>query len=174
MISAKNFIDYLISNNLKFFSGVPDSLTQEICKYIENTAAVSSNLRFMPAANEGVAISFALGSYLASGIPGVVFMQNAGIGNAMNPLVSLASKSVFNLPIILLVGWRGEPGKIDEPQHLLQGKLTRNILLDMEFEVDIISEETTIEKIKKSKYIEKTISINGKLAYLFKGGSIEE
>jgi phosphonopyruvate decarboxylase len=175
MISAKKFINYLISNNLKFYSGVPDSLTQEICKFIESTANNGKNtIRFLPAANEGIAVSFAIGHYLASGTPGVVFMQNAGVGNAMNPLVSLASKSVFDIPLILLVGWRGQPGKSDEPQHMLQGRLTKNLLLEMEFNVEIISKETSIKKLKESKLLEKTISSNRKVAYLFTGGSLEE
>ena len=175
MISAKKFINYLISNNIKFYSGVPDSLTKEICKFIESTANNGKNtIKFMPAANEGIAVSFAIGSYLASGTPGVVFMQNAGVGNAMNPLVSLASKSVFDIPLILLVGWRGQPGKRDEPQHMLQGKLTKNLLLEMEFDVEIISKETRISILKESKLLEKTISSKRKIAYLFSGGSLEE
>lgn len=110
------------------FCGVPDSLLKDLCAYItDNTTSEQHTIT----ANEGNAIGLAAGHYLATGRPAVVYMQNSGIGNCVNPLLSLTDAEVYNIPALLLIGWRGEPGKKDEPQHVKQGKVTDSLLETM-------------------------------------------
>lgn len=175
MIKSNSFLDHLVENNLTFYSGVPDSLTSKICMHIEETARVKdSPIIFLPAAHEGIAVAFAIGRYLATRVPGVVFMQNAGIGNIYNPIASLASKEAFDIPLVLIVGWRGEPGKKDEPQHQLQGKLTQGHLKDLGFVIEHINPRSSISSIKNSKILENSIKNREKIVFLFSGGSIDE
>lgn len=125
MISPKFFIDSLSDRQIDFFSGVPDSLLKNICAYIADNKDEKHNII---AANEGAAIGLAAGHYLATSEIPVVYMQNSGEGNIINPLASLTDKEVYNIPILLLIGWRGEPGVHDEPQHVKQGKITIPLL----------------------------------------------
>lgn len=125
MISPKTFAAALSKNGINFFTGVPDSLLKDFCAYIADTAPSASHVI---AANEGNAVALAAGHYLATGDIGLVYMQNSGLGNSVNPLVSLADRDVYGIPIILLIGWRGEPGAKDEPQHVKQGKVTLELL----------------------------------------------
>ena len=121
MIDTAIFCDALIQQRVDFCAGVPDSLLRHFC------AGISAKLpsrRHVVAANEGAAIALAAGHYLATGRPGLVYMQNSGLGNAVNPLVSLADPEVYGVPMVLLIGWRGEPGVKDEPQHAKQGAIT--------------------------------------------------
>jgi len=118
MIDPSLFYKFLSERGVHFFTGVPDSLLKSFCAY----AAGRGN--HITAVNEGAAVALAAGSYLATGKVPLVYMQNSGIGNAVNPLLSLADGDVYRIPMILLVGWRGEPGVKDEPQHRKQGKAT--------------------------------------------------
>lgn len=125
MIQPKFFIDTLAKQGITFFSGVPDSLLKNICAYITDNIPAKDNII---AANEGGAIGLAAGYYLATGKIPVVYMQNSGEGNTVNPLMSLTDKDVYNIPVLLVIGWRGEPGRHDEPQHVKQGKVTLPLL----------------------------------------------
>ncbi|KAA4739868.1 phosphonopyruvate decarboxylase, partial [Bacteroides fragilis] len=125
MISPKFFIDSLSDRQIDFFSGVPDSLLKNICAYIADNKDAKHNII---TANEGAAVGLAVGHYLATREIPVVYMQNSGEGNIINPLASLTDKEVYNIPILLLIGWRGEPGVHDEPQHVKQGKVTIPLL----------------------------------------------
>ncbi len=125
MILCKKFYDKLIENKLDFFTGVPDSLLKDFCAYVTDNTSEKNNII---AANEGNAIALAAGHYLATGKFGLVYMQNSGLGNTVNPLTSLADKEVYSIPMLLVVGWRGEPGKKDEPQHVKMGKVTLDVL----------------------------------------------
>ena len=138
MLNPKFFIDYLKSKGVDFFAGVPDSLLKNICAYISDSVESGHNI---VAANEGAAIGLAAGHYLATGKPGLVYMQNSGEGNAINPLASLTDKDVYNIPVLLLIGWRGEPGVHDEPQHIKQGKITTDLLDVLEVKYEILSKE---------------------------------
>ena len=120
MIDTNEFLNTLNEYGFDFFTGVPDSLLKNLCAGISNSVKLSN----ITAANEGNAVSLACGYYLSSGKPAVVYMQNSGIGNAVNPLLSLADEDVYSIPFLMIVGWRGEPGTSDEPQHKKQGKLT--------------------------------------------------
>lgn len=138
MISPKFFIDKLEENNINFFTGVPDSLLKNICAYIEDNKDENHNII---AANEGAAMGLATGHYLATGEIPVVYMQNSGEGNIINPLASLTDKEVYNIPILLIIGWRGRPGVHDEPQHIKQGKVTLHLLETMEIKYTILSKD---------------------------------
>lgn len=138
MLDCDAFYQALISSGLSFFAGVPDSLLKDFCAYVTDHAGAGNHII---TANEGNAIGLAAGHYLATGNPGMVYMQNSGLGNAVNPLTSLADPDVFGIPMLLLVGWRGEPGKEDEPQHVKQGKITLSLLESLEIEYSILPAE---------------------------------
>ena len=122
MIDAGFFCNLLASHGTEFFTGVPDSLLKSFCAWITDHSIGKNHII---AVNEGTAVALASGYHLATGKIPLVYMQNSGIGNAVNPLLSLADGDVYRIPMILLAGWRGEPGVKDEPQHLKQGKVTR-------------------------------------------------
>ena len=124
-IDAKEFYDGLVERGLDFFAGVPDSLLKDLCACISDNAPRGRNII---AANEGNAVGMACGYHVATGRCGVVSMQNSGEGNAVNPLLSIADPDVYSIPMLLVIGWRGEPGKHDEPQHVKQGKVTCALL----------------------------------------------
>lgn len=137
MINTKEFYDYLIEKKLDFFAGVPDSLLKNLCACIKENSDKTHNII---TANEGNAIALASGYHIASGNYGVVYMQNSGIGNAVNPLLSLADEEVYSIPMLIIVGWRGEPGVKDEPQHIKQGKVTVDLFKTMGIETVILNE----------------------------------
>ena len=140
MISSKFFIDSLCSMQMEFCTGVPDYLLKNVCAYITDHFVTERNVI---AANEGAAVGLAAGYYLATKKIPVVYMQNSGLGNAVNPLMSLTDKEVYNIPLLLLVGWRGEPGVKDEPQHIKQGKVTLPLLEAMGIKYAIMSQNET-------------------------------
>lgn len=138
MIASEKFYQSLITNSVNFFTGVPDSLLKDICSYITD---YTPRERHIIAANEGGAIALATGYHLASGNIPLVYMQNSGIGNAINPLLSLADAEVYSIPMLLIIGWRGEPNVKDEPQHIKQGKVTLNLLDAMKIPYAILPDE---------------------------------
>lgn len=152
MISPKFFIDKLGSLGIDFFAGVPDSLLKNICAYISDNLDAEHNII---AANEGGAVGLAAGYHLATGRVGCVYMQNSGEGNVINPLASLTDKEVYNIPILLLIGWRGRPGVHDEPQHVKQGKITTGLLNTMGINFDVLSKDEE----KAAKQIETAVKI---------------
>ena len=128
MISPDSFLDMLEGSGIGFFAGVPDSLLKNFCSALKERDASSPIRRHVIAANEGGAVGLVAGHYLATGEIGCVYMQNSGEGNAVNPLASLMDRDVYGIPALLLIGWRGEPGVKDEPQHVKQGKITLSLL----------------------------------------------
>lgn len=137
MINTESFFQYLIDHDCDFFTGVPDSLLKELCSCISDRCDAKHNII---AANEGNAVALASGYYLSTGKIGVVYMQNSGEGNAVNPLLSLADPKVYSIPMLLIVGWRGEPGVHDEPQHVKQGEVTLALLEAMGIEYRVLSD----------------------------------
>lgn len=137
-MTCAEFHDALVADGFTFFSGVPDSLLKDFCAYITDRTAPA---RHIIAANEGGAIALASGYHLATGNIGVVYLQNAGQGNAVNPLVSLVDPDVYSIPMLLIVGWRGEPGVHDEPQHVKQGKITLDLLKTLGIPYAILSKD---------------------------------
>ena len=150
MIRPEFFIEKLRENGIDCFAGVPDSLLKNICAYITDHCDTEHNII---AANEGAAVGLAAGHYLATGQPACVYMQNSGEGNIINPLASLTDPEVYNIPVLLLIGWRGRPGVHDEPQHVKQGKVTTGLLNTMGINFDVLSKEED----KAEKQIAKAI-----------------
>ena len=138
MISPSFFCGQLKDLGVGFYSGVPDSLLKNLCAYITDTVPAKDNII---AVNEGCAVGLASGYHIATGKIPVVYMQNSGLGNATNPLLSLADEDVYNIPMILIIGWRGEPGVHDEPQHVKQGKVTTGLLNVMGIDYTVLSKE---------------------------------
>ncbi|MBU0528491.1 phosphonopyruvate decarboxylase, partial [bacterium] len=158
-------------NKVDFFTGVPDSLLKQLCLCIDTN--VSSDKHII-AANEGNAVALATGYHLGTGKMALVYMQNSGLGNAINPLLSLADPEVYSIPMLILIGWRGEPGVKDEPQHIKQGKVQLDLLDAMNLPYDIISANDTEWQQKITKGIEIAISENRPYAIVVKKGTFEK
>lgn len=150
MIRPEFFIERLRENGIDCFAGVPDSLLKNMCAYITDHCDAAHNII---AANEGAAVGLAAGHYLATGKPACVYLQNSGEGNIINPLTSLTDQEVYNIPVLLLIGWRGRPGVHDEPQHVKQGKVTTGLLNVMGINYDVLSKEED----KAEKQIAKAV-----------------
>ena len=146
MVSVERFYTTLLNNGVDFFAGVPDSLLKDICAYITDNAPKEKSLI---TANEGVAVGLAAGYYMASGRLPLVYMQNSGLGNTVNPLLSLADEKVYSIPMVLMIGWRGEPGTKDEPQHQKQGEVTLALLEAMQVPYVILDadEEKAVRQV---------------------------
>lgn len=150
MIRPEFFIERLREDGIDCFAGVPDSLLKNMCAYITDHCDVAHNIIV---ANEGAAVGLAAGHYLATGRPACVYMQNSGEGNIINPLASLTDQEVYNIPVLLLIGWRGRPGVHDEPQHVKQGKVTTGLLNVMGINYEVLSKEED----KAEKQIAKAV-----------------
>lgn len=144
MIQNKVFLDSLRERGVELFTGVPDSLLKDFCAFIDDYLDEDSHLI---TANEGNAVALAAGHYLGTGKPALVYLQNSGLGNMVNPLVSLASERVYKIPMLLMIGWRGEPGVADEPQHQFQGEITLSLLEKMGIPSFVIDAQTDIEMV---------------------------
>ena len=151
MISAEFLYNTLQAQYITFYSGVPDSLLKNLCAYITDHAEPGQHVI---AANEGGAVALAAGYHLATGKVGVVYMQNSGEGNTINPLASLTDKDVYRIPMLLLIGWRGKPGVHDEPQHVKQGKITTGLLNVMGVNYDVLAQEEEKAAAQIAKAIE--------------------
>ncbi|ESS74083.1 phosphonopyruvate decarboxylase BcpC [Methyloglobulus morosus KoM1] len=146
MIDPEDFLDSLKKSDIRFVTGVPDSLLKDVC------ACITDNLpptRHVIATNEGSAIGLAIGQYLVSGRPSLVYLQNSGLGNIVNPIASLADPEVYGIPMLLMIGWRGEvlsQGEQihDEPQHVKQGKITVGQLDVLDIPYRIFDKETNV------------------------------
>ena len=144
MIDVSEFVNYLKSIDIDFYCGVPDSQLSSFCDYIEE------NENNIIAANEGNAIGIATGYHLSTNKYPLVYLQNSGLGNIVNPVTSLTHQEVYSIPIVYVIGWRGQPGVHDEPQHIKQGKITLDLLKLLDIKYVVISKETTIEDLKNS------------------------
>jgi len=144
-----------------FYTGVPDSQLKALCNYLMNTYGIDPKHHII-AANEGNCTALAAGYHLATKKVPVIYMQNSGEGNIINPVASLLNDKVYAIPVIFIVGWRGEPGVHDEPQHIYQGEVTVKLLDDMEIANFIISQETTEDELKAKMEEFKQILASGK------------
>jgi phosphonopyruvate decarboxylase len=171
MINPKDFYNQLINSNINFFSGVPDSLLKDICAYITDNTPKHNNII---AANEGNAISLATGYHMATGKIPLVYMQNSGIGNAINPLLSLVDEKVYSIPMLLLIGWRGEPGIKDEPQHIKQGEVTVELLDAMDIPYIVLSNDSKEANKQVNKAILTAEKSNSAFAIVIKKGTFEK
>ena len=144
MLDAKLVVETIKAKGTKYFVGVPDSLLKDFLSYIQ--ANIEDRFH-ITAVNEGNAVSIASGIYLSTGIPQVVYMQNSGLGNAVNPLTSLAHQRVYSIPLLLVIGWRGEPGVKDEPQHEVTGEITSKLLDLMDIPYFVL-DDNYVQQIK--------------------------
>lgn len=140
-----NFVDILKSD---FYTGVPDSQLKSLCNYLMDKYGIDAKHHII-SANEGACTALAAGYHLATGKIPVVYMQNSGEGNIINPVASLLNDNVYAIPCIFVIGWRGEPGVKDEPQHVYQGKVTIKLLDDMDIKSFVIDVETTEDELKE-------------------------
>jgi len=152
MLKPEILVNFLTKQNISFFSGVPDSLLKDFCAYVDDQFPPNNHII---AANEGAAVGLAIGHHLSSGKVPLVYLQNSGLGNTVNPLISLASEEVYSIPILLVIGWRGEPGIKDEPQHKHQGRITPALLDVMDIPYVII--DSSMEQIEVLNLIETQI-----------------
>ena len=136
---ASDFLDILKENGIDVVTGVPDSTLKSLCDEIN----AGDRFKHYVAANEGAAVGIAMGTYLGTGKPACVYMQNSGEGNAINPLASLANKEVYGIPMLLIIGWRGEPGVHDEPQHVYQGQITCELMDLMGIKYSVVDRDYT-------------------------------
>lgn len=156
MIEPKYFFELLKNKRVSFYTGVPDSALKSFCAYVQDFIPQRNHII---AANEGNAVGLAAGHHLATGEIPLVYMQNSGQGNAINPITSLIDSEVYNIPVLFLIGWRGKPGEKDEPQHKKQGRITLDLLNTLEIENEILSENQEALEGSVSKafsWMEKT------------------
>jgi phosphonopyruvate decarboxylase len=132
MISPGKLYDFLKKKDVSFFTGVPDSLLKHFLKYVQDHSSPDEHII---TANEGLAVGLASGYHFATGKLPLVYLQNSGLGNLINPLTSLADKEMYSIPMLLLIGWRGKPGTKDEPQHVKMGRITKELLEVLEVPV---------------------------------------
>ena len=158
MISVEEFAKVLKANKINFFSGVPDSCLKEFTYYLEKF----EKKNHLIAVNEGNAVAIGIGYYLSKKKIPLIYMQNSGLGNAINPLISIAHKKVYSIPLLLLIGWRGSKNQQDEPQHQAKGKITPSLLKLLNISYCILKNENDLSKlqklIKKSKIEKKPIA----------------
>ena len=173
MVHPRDFFDALAENGVHFFSGVPDSLLKNICSYITDHAARRDHVI---AANEGNALSIGIGYHLSTGKLPLVYLQNSGLGNIVNPLLSLADPEVLSVPLLMMIGWRGDPGMKDEPQHKKQGRVTIALLEAMEIPYKVLTADSNIEEAEVT--LKAMLSIakkeNKPCALLIKKGFFED
>lgn len=136
MLRPEEFLDDLARVGVSFFAGIPDSLLKHFCACITDTLPSGNHTI---TANEGAAVGLGIGYHLATGEVPMIYMQNSGLGNVVNPLMSLASPEVYAVPMLLMIGWRGAPDQQDEPQHVHQGRVTEAMLASMEIPAQILS-----------------------------------
>jgi phosphonopyruvate decarboxylase len=152
-MDPKFFYEQLLEEGVNFFTGVPDSLLKEFCAFLADNVDRESHVI---AANEGGAVALAMGAHMATdGLP-LIYLQNSGVGNIINPLLSLTDSAVYSIPSLLLIGWRGEPGIPDEPQHVKQGKVMLSMLDAMDISYDIIDADTDLSSGIISKAAKKS------------------
>ena len=149
MIAAPRLYEFLRQNEVGFFTGVPDSLLKDFLKYLQDQEAADKHII---TANEGLAIGLAAGHYFNTGKLSLVYLQNSGLGNTINPLTSLADKEMYGVPLLMMIGWRGRPGTKDEPQHIKMGRITIPLLEAMEMPMYLLDadEVSCFSKIRSA------------------------
>lgn len=170
MVNQEQLFKALDNIGVRFFTGVPDSLLNDFCLYMVKNIPDGQHVM---AANEGNAVAIAAGNYMATGNIPLVYMQNSGIGNATNPLLSLTHDCVYGIPMLLVIGWRGDPAINDHAQHRQQGELTPVLMKDMDIPYEILDAEDTV--IKKFEWaVEKAKEISSPVALIAKKGILTQ
>ena len=169
-MKVENFVEIIGSD---FFTGVPDSQLKALCNYLMAEYGIDPKHHII-AANEGNSTALAAGYHLATGKIPVVYMQNSGEGNIINPVVSLLNERVYGIPCIFIIGWRGESGVPDEPQHIYQGKITLKLLEDIDITSYIISKDTTEDELStKMVEFKDNLSMGKQVAFVVRKGALE-
>ena len=160
--------------NSDFYTGVPDSQLKALCNYLMSVYGIDPHHHII-AANEGNAVALAAGYHLSTGRIPVVYMQNSGEGNIINPVASLLNEKVYGIPCIFIIGWRGEPSVHDEPQHIYQGEVTTTLLSDMNIEYFIISPDTTDEQVQDAMNVfREKLSSGLQVAFVIRKGALTD
>ena len=168
MINVKNLINLLKKHNSNFFTGVPDSILKELSFFLQG----KNKKNHIIAANEGSAVSIGIGHYLSTKKVPIIYMQNSGLSNALNPLISIAHENVYSIPLILIIGWRGSPRVKDEPQHNVKGRVTEKLLKLLNIRYVILRSSLDLNKFEKLiKLSKKNKSI---VACLIEQGTLEK
>lgn len=169
---ASRLLERLENMGIHTITGVPDSTLKQFCDGVQIYAG---NLKHYVTVNEGAAVGLAIGSYLGTGKPACVYMQNSGIGNMVNPLASLANGDVYGIPMLFIVGWRGEPGVKDEPQHVFQGKITCRLFDTLSVPYNVIDQNTTDEEMDEIlREAGKALARGEQFAVIVKKGTFEK
>jgi phosphonopyruvate decarboxylase len=169
-LSSQELYDPLVANGVDYFCGVPDTITGPFSHLLEDHAKD----RHVITANEGNAIGLAIGYHIATGKIPVVYMQNSGLSNAVDPLASLADRSVLSTPMLLLVGWRGQPGRHDESHHARQGIMTPGLLQSLEIPFDTLSRDSSEASLQVNQMTNNAGDQNRPHALLIEQGSFAE
>ena len=168
-MNVESFVKILDAD---FYTGVPDSQLKALCNYLMHTYGIDPKHHII-AANEGNCTALAAGYHLTTGKVPVVYMQNSGEGNIINPVASLLNEKVYAIPVIFVVGWRGEPGVHDEPQHIYQGEVTVKLLEDMDIKTFIIGKETTVDDVANAMVEFRKVLTEGKdVAFVIRKGAL--
>ncbi|MGI6236545.1 MAG: phosphonopyruvate decarboxylase [Candidatus Excrementavichristensenella sp.] len=163
-------LDFL--REFEFFTGVPDSQLKPLCDHLMARCGIST--RHIIAVNEGNAVALAAGYHLATGKVPVVYLQNSGIGNIINPVASLMHPKVYGIPCLFIIGWRGEPGVHDEPQHIFQGEVTLKLLEDMDVKTFVIGKETAREEAEQAlDAFRPLLAAGGQAAFVVRKGALK-
>ncbi|MGZ3422450.1 MAG: phosphonopyruvate decarboxylase [Polyangiales bacterium] len=171
MLDCKQLYQAFESSGITFFAGVPDSLLKDFCAYVTDHTADESNVI---TANEGGAVALAAGYHLATGKFACVYMQNSGLGNTVNPLTSLADPEVYAIPMLLVIGWRGEPGKKDEPQHVKIGRVQPALLSALEVAGEVLPDDIEAARAALGRAIAYMTEKNAPYALLVKAGTFDK
>ena len=170
-MKAQDLLKQIENMGIQVIAGVPDSTLKQFCDGLQT---YQGGLQHYVTANEGAAVGVAVGTYLSSGKPACIYLQNSGIGNMVNPIASLANEEVYGIPMLFLVGWRGEPGVKDEPQHVFQGKITCELFEDLHVPYSIIDKATTADEMSVIlEQVKNTFAKNQQYAIIVKKDTFE-
>ena len=170
-MKVEKLLNILVSD---FYTGVPDSQLKALCNYLMVTYGIDPHHHII-AANEGNCTALAAGYHLATGKVPVIYMQNSGEGNIINPVASLLNEKVYAIPVVFIIGWRGEPGVHDEPQHIYQGDVTLKLLEDMDIALFVIGKDTTDDEVENAMAEFQKILATGKdVAFVIRKGALTD
>ena len=168
-MKAERLFDIIGSD---FYTGVPDSQLKALCNFLMSKYGIDKHHHLI-AANEGNCLGLAAGYHLSTSKVPVVYMQNSGEGNIINPLASLVNDKVYAIPVVFIIGWRGEPGVHDEPQHIYQGIVTKKLMEDMDVETFVIGKDTTDEEVTSAMASFKEVLDKGRqVAFIIRKGAL--
>lgn len=172
-MQAKTLGTFIAGIGIRLITGIPDSTLQEFCAFLDEEGKELFDRHIVPA-NEGAAVGIAVGEYLSTASPACVYMQNSGLGNIVNPVTSLANDQVYGIPMLFLIGWRGEPGVHDEPQHRFMGGITLGMLEVMGISYDVVGPSTPERELPDiARRINKAFAERKQYALIIKKGTFD-